>query len=205
MSPSSKPKGGARDRQREDTRQRVYEAAMSAFRRDGVGAARIADIAKAAGVSHGAFYFHFATKEDVLAQRLRISETVLAEALESLPPDAPLTSVLETLGTVMGEEWQGEPGLFPEVAAVALRNVPAQVTAGQSTPVRTALSGRLSVAAERGDLSRALPPEVLSDILLVHVFAAALSWCAAPTQPLAKMLHGAAMLFLHGAQGSKHG
>lgn len=205
MAPGSKPKPSARERQREDTRQRVYEAAMNAFRRDGVGAARIDDIAKAAGVSHGTFYFHFATKEDVLAQRLRLSETALAEALESLPADAPLTVVLETVGSFMAEEWESEPELFPEVAAVALRNVSTQVTAGRSNPYRAALAGRFALAAERGELSRALPPEVLSDLLLVHVFAAALSWCAAPSQPLAPLLHAVAMLFLHGAQGRRGG
>jgi AcrR family transcriptional regulator len=205
MTPGAKPTSSARERQREDTRQRVYEAAMNAFRRDGVGAARIDDIARAAGVSHGTFYFHFATKEDVLAQRLRQSETVLAEALESLPVDAPLTIVLETLGSIMGDEWQGEPELFPEVGAVALRNVSTQVTAGRSSPVRAALAGRFAIAADRGELSRALPPEVLSDLLLVHVFAAALSWCSAPAMPLARMLHDVAMLFLHGAQGRRGG
>lgn len=176
---------------------------MNAFRRDGVAAARIDDIAKAAGVSHGTFYFHFATKEEVLAQRLRLSETALAEAVDSLSPDAPLTVVLETVGSVMGEEWEGDPALFPEVAAVALRTHSAQVTTGRGSPVRASLAARFAVAAERGELSRALPPEVLSDLLLVHAFAAALSWCAAPTLPLTTMLHGVAMLFLHGAQGRR--
>ncbi len=173
---------------------------MIVFRRDGVGAARVDDIAKAAGVSHGTFYFHFATKEEVLAQRLRISETALAEALESLPQDAPVTAVLEKIGSMMGEEWETDPSLFPEVGAVALRNVSTQVTAGRSSPVRAALAGRFRLAVERGELNNIVPPEVMSDILLVHVFAAALSWCAAPLLPLAAMLREVALLFLHGAQ-----
>lgn len=203
MAPGPKSKPGARERQREDTRQRVYEAAMSVFRRDGVGAARIDDIAKAAGVSHGTFYFHFATKEEVLAQRLRLSETAVAEALESLPPDAPLTDVLETVGTVISGEWESDPTLFPEVGAVALRNVSTHMTAERASPVRAALASRFRVAAGRGELSQALPPEVLSDVLLIHVFAAALSWCATPVAPLAMMLHEVARLFLHGAQGKR--
>ncbi len=203
MAPGPKSKPGARERQREDTRQRVYEAAMSVFRRDGVGAARIDDIAKAAGVSHGTFYFHFATKEEVLAQRLRLSETALAERLESLPSEAPLTTVLEKIGAAMGEEWESDPALFPEVGAVALRNVSTHITADRVSPVRVVLAGRFRVAAERGELSEALPAEVLSDLLLIHVFAAALSWCAAPVAPLATMLHEVTRLFLHGAQGKR--
>ena len=55
-----------RDRQREETRRRIYLAALDVFRRTGVAPAHIDDIAGAAGVSRASFYFHFPTKEHVL-------------------------------------------------------------------------------------------------------------------------------------------
>ena len=73
-SPTPPPRIRSRERQREDTRQRIYDAAMEIFRRDGFEVARVDDVAKAAGVSHGTFYFHFATKDEVLIQCLRASE-----------------------------------------------------------------------------------------------------------------------------------
>lgn len=197
----ARAKASIRDRQREDTRQRIYEAALDIFRRDGVAASRIDDIAKAAGVSHGAFYFHFATKEDVLVQRLRLSERTIVEALDVLPFDAPLTQVLDTVCSTMTAEWEGDPKLFPAVGAVGLRIASTRPASADAHAVRGALAERFRAAAERGELSPVLPPEVLSDILLVNVFAAALSWCAEPIAPLGTTLRGAALLFLHGARG----
>src|SRR5690348_9883326 len=59
-----------RDRQRVETRRRVRDCAVQVFRRDGLAAARIDDIVKAARVSRGTFYFHFPTKEDVIVELL---------------------------------------------------------------------------------------------------------------------------------------
>src|SRR6516225_12220817 len=96
MEPSSPPpRTRSRERQREDTRQRIYDAAMDIFRRDGFEVARVDDVAKAAGVSHGTFYFHFATKDEVLIQCLRASEMRVVAAIEAVPAGAPLIAVLD--------------------------------------------------------------------------------------------------------------
>lgn len=50
----------------ERTRLRLLEAARTAFARDGYAGATVADIAAAAGCSKGAYYFHFASKEEIL-------------------------------------------------------------------------------------------------------------------------------------------
>jgi AcrR family transcriptional regulator len=63
-----------RDAQRQQTRQRVYAAALAEFKRTGMAAADVGDIAAAAGVARGTFYFHFPTKEHVLAELERHEE-----------------------------------------------------------------------------------------------------------------------------------
>src|SRR5271166_1427539 len=93
--PSPSPRPRSRERQREDTRQRIYDAAMDIFRRDGFDVARVDDVAKAAGVSHGTFYFHFATKDEVLIQCLRASEVRVAAAIGLVPEGAGLMPVVE--------------------------------------------------------------------------------------------------------------
>src|SRR5215469_15315149 len=75
-----KPSG--REVQRRETRQRVYAAAVAEFKRVGMAAADVSDIAKAAGVARGTFYFHFPTKEHVLAELERHEEARLATQLE---------------------------------------------------------------------------------------------------------------------------
>ena len=70
-----------RDAQRQQTRQKVYAAALAEFKRTGMGAADVADIATAAGVARGTFYFHFPTKEHVLAELERHEEARLVGQL----------------------------------------------------------------------------------------------------------------------------
>ena len=64
----------ARDLQREETRERVFEAALDVFREQGMAQARIEDIAQAAEVSRGTFYFHFPRREDVMLELLDRSQ-----------------------------------------------------------------------------------------------------------------------------------
>jgi AcrR family transcriptional regulator len=209
----------SRERQREDTRQRIYDAAMTIFRRDGFSAARVDDVARAAGVSHGTFYFHFATKDEVLIQCLRASEIRVVAEVEQVPHDVPLLAALEAAAAAIAREWEGDPRLFPEVAMVALRYlfqgtvgamasidgepVIAPPPASPKSLVSASLAGRLRTAADRGELTRLLPATVLSDLFLVNIFAATLAWCADPTRPLGLMLAGVIRLFLDGVRGAR--
>jgi AcrR family transcriptional regulator len=70
-----------RETQRLQTRQRVYAAALAEFKRTGMAAADVRDIAAAAGVARGTFYFHFPTKEHVLAEFERLEEARLVAQL----------------------------------------------------------------------------------------------------------------------------
>src|ERR1700749_2616228 len=120
-SPPTTPRMRSRERQREDTRQRIYDRAVEIFRRDGFEAARVDDVAKAAGVSHGTFYFHFATKDEVLIQCLRASEVRVAAAVETVPVEAGLMPAMEMAVAMIATEWEADPKLFADVAMVALR------------------------------------------------------------------------------------
>lgn len=54
----------------EETRSRILEAALRLFSQSGYEAASVDDICAAAGVSKGAFYHHFPTKQAVFLQLL---------------------------------------------------------------------------------------------------------------------------------------
>lgn len=206
----------SRERQREDTRQRIYDAALEIFRRDGFENARVDDVAKAAGVSHGTFYFHFATKDEVLIQCLRASEVRVGEAIDGVPADGHVTQALDAACAMIAKEWEGDPVIFKDVGMVALRylfrgEVAQMVTDGTATPasdgpqshVGRILAARFTAAAERGELTRILPPHVLADLCLLNIFAATLAWSANPTaRPLSMMLHGVVRIWLDGVRGA---
>lgn len=75
---TAEEKLNGREIQRRETRQRVYAAAIAEFKRTGMAAADVGVIAKEAGVARGTFYFHFPTKEHVLAELERHEEARLA-------------------------------------------------------------------------------------------------------------------------------
>jgi AcrR family transcriptional regulator len=78
---TSKARLNGREVQRQETRQRVYAAAVAEFKRVGMAAADVSDIAREAGVARGTFYFHFPTKEHALAELERQEEARLAARL----------------------------------------------------------------------------------------------------------------------------
>ncbi|MBU6449053.1 MAG: TetR/AcrR family transcriptional regulator [Rhodospirillales bacterium] len=55
---------------KEQTKQRIIETAATKFRRDGVAATGIAGLMAEAGLTHGGFYAHFSSKEDLVSQAL---------------------------------------------------------------------------------------------------------------------------------------
>jgi AcrR family transcriptional regulator len=192
-----------RDRQREQTRRRVRECALAIFRRDGLAAARIDDIVRAARVSRGTFYFHFPTKEDVIVEVLRESEHRIAAAIAKLPKSTGLARVLEVTCEKIAEEWEGEPRLFQDVGAVAVRRAAAAFREGQRDAVSQALADGFRAAVERKELTEFLPAEVLADFFLVNAFSAALSWCAYPKTPLRVVFSSVIGIFLNGARAQR--
>ena len=55
-----------RKTQKENTRLGLIEIAENLFSENGIGVTTTADIAKAAGVSHGTVFIHFPTRDDLL-------------------------------------------------------------------------------------------------------------------------------------------
>jgi AcrR family transcriptional regulator len=72
----------------------IVDAALSCFARTGYDATRIRDIAQAAGVSEGALYRHFASKEDLARELHRQSMSLFGEELLAASRrDTPLESL----------------------------------------------------------------------------------------------------------------
>ena len=193
-----------RDKQREETRRKLYLAALEIFRRDGFNSCRIDDIAQKAEVSRAAFYFHFPAKEDVLLELVREAEGPVAIALNELSPDAPLEKALEVIVETTAKFWEKEPRLLVDSLTISLKNHASVLADREAEPVRLVTTGYFKRAAEKGELSNFIAPEVLADFFLVNCFAAMLAWSANPNNmPLDFMLKGVIHLFLSGARGTK--
>ena len=70
-------------------RQRILEVAGKLFREKGFDGVSVADIMKSAGLTHGAFYGHFASKEDLAAQACANSVADTQDTWTALASDNP--------------------------------------------------------------------------------------------------------------------
>src|ERR687897_3231659 len=72
--------------QKQATRQRIVEAAGRRFKADGIDGAGVAAVMSDAGLTNGAFYGHFSSKEDLVANVLATSCAPNATASTPTPP-----------------------------------------------------------------------------------------------------------------------
>jgi AcrR family transcriptional regulator len=93
-------KVNARSAAKEASHERIVTAAARAIRRSGYDGTGVADIMKEAGLTHGAFYAHFESREAMLAEAAdracAESAAVVAEVVAGAPPEKALECMLRT-------------------------------------------------------------------------------------------------------------
>lgn len=122
--------------------ERIVAAAARAIRRSGYAGTGVADVMKQAGLTHGAFYAHFESREGMLAEAASRacaeSAAVAAEVVANAPPGQALAAMLsaylspEHLAHIeggcplaaLGSETARQT---PEVRAVTTRHIKAMV------------------------------------------------------------------------------
>jgi TetR/AcrR family transcriptional repressor of nem operon len=101
-----------------DTRTRLLDAAMALIRRDGLSATSVADLCAAAGVTKGAFFHHFATKEDLAVAAAEHWNSTTGALFDAAPYRRHADPLDRVLGYVaQRREWLAGP--LPEVTCLA--------------------------------------------------------------------------------------
>lgn len=172
---------------KEASHERIVRAAARAIRRTGYDGTGVADIMKAAGLTHGAFYAHFASREAMLAEAAdragAESNAFAASVIAAAPPAQSLRALMlaylsdEHLAAIetgcpvsaLGSEM---PRQAPEVRRAATRRIKEMIDMvarqspdwGQAAAHERALA---TVAAMVGALmiARAVDDPALSDSL----------------------------------------
>src|SRR5580692_11825456 len=81
-----------------ENRERIIEAAGALLRANGFSGIGVADIMKAANLTHGGFYGHFDSKDDLVAQASRRAMARAAvnwEKIVAKAPDRPYVALLK--------------------------------------------------------------------------------------------------------------
>jgi TetR/AcrR family transcriptional regulator, transcriptional repressor for nem operon len=168
-------------------REHIIEAAGALFRERGFGGISVADIMKAADLTHGGFYGHFNSKDDLVAEACRrVMALAIAnwERTVERAPDDPFAALLTRYLSSRHRDDPGRGCVFAALGADAARSGPlvhdafadglepliallAESAPGASEPARR----RKAVAAMAGLvgallLSRAIGKRELSDEIL---------------------------------------
>src|SRR2546427_6593901 len=156
------------------TRERILEAASAQFLSHGITEAGLAPLMRAAGLTHGGFYRHFASKDQLVAEACSQAVLSLTSGLESQiegkPPDQALALLV---GKYVSRSHRDQPATGCVVAALGselaradtktreaategflglsrliagqLKNVPAKKAEVQSMAIAAAMIGAIKI------------------------------------------------------------
>ena len=159
----------ARQTQKEQTRARLVEAALSVFAQRGYQEATVDDMAAAAGHSKGAFYFHFATKDEVFLELLKLWVTEQTARLKAFEKSVPAAALLEGLEGFLSYEGRERdwPPLVLEFWAQGRRDAGFQNALQQAYGSwQKLLTQAFRRAAREGVLAGVVAPEVAARTVL---------------------------------------
>lgn len=168
-----------------ETRRRIIDTASARIKRDGIDASGIATLMSDAGLTNGAFYAHFPSKVDlvanVVADQLRIQQDVL----RALPPGR--TAIEEFVREYLSPYHRDHPefgcpnaALLDEVGRcddavrqsytdgvqAVVNTIASQVNPRDPSGARTTALGLLTLLVATLQLARAVSDPALSDEVL---------------------------------------
>ncbi len=82
-----------------ETRRRIVKTAAAEFRRNGIHATGLSDVMAAAGLTHGGFYRHFDSKDQLVAEACAAAVESNGETTEALACDRDGNDALEAIVT----------------------------------------------------------------------------------------------------------
>jgi AcrR family transcriptional regulator len=209
----------AQDRSKQ-TRRRLVRAAVQlwterGFER-GIETTTVEEIARAAGVTKGTFYFHFAHKEDILLELgWGTAEALYEEAVRGVAARRSGLTLVRQLLTSLAKRAEAVP------QAAVLRSVTGFYATGVPRPVpgrrdiHHGLLVALDAARQQGDLPESSDTDELARIVTALAMDALLRWAQGESARLRPRLQARTDIILagartageprHGAGGSRNG
>ncbi|GAA3036854.1 TetR/AcrR family transcriptional regulator [Gordonia defluvii] len=171
------------------TRRRMIETAGVRFKRDGFDGAGISALVADAGLTNGAFYGHFASKDELIATVVSEQLAVQVARVEALPPG--LASVETFVREYLSPEHRDDPGngcpsaaLLDEItrqdhsarqaytdgARALIDAIARHLTVGDDVDARDRAIGLFTLLVSSLQLARAVTDPELSDQILSSAY-----------------------------------
>ncbi len=161
-----------------DKRARILSAAERIFARHGFFAAKVADVAKEAGVADGTIYLYFKSKDDLLIsvfeRRMEQVNSQLRAATGKLAPKQQLVAFVRTYLQLVHDE-----PAAAEVLTIELRQSSKfmkEYDNPQFADFLRMLGGIIAAGQDAGDFDDAIPSHIVARLIFGMLDELALAW-----------------------------
>jgi AcrR family transcriptional regulator len=188
-----------------DTRSRLLDIAAEQFLRVGYAETTLRTIAAAAGVKAGSIYYHFASKEEMLAEVLDEGIARIAASLDQAVAgvDDPRRAIASAVRAHLHALF--EHGAYTACHVRVFPHAPPEVKAA-ATVARDAYEARWQELLERADRAGALRVDPhTARLFLLGALNATVDWRNPDRQPIDQLADAFIELFLEGAFASERG
>jgi TetR/AcrR family fatty acid metabolism transcriptional regulator len=171
--------GAGKRRRASDKRDRILQAAVRVFARNGFHATRVSEVAKAAGVADGTIYLYFKSKEELLVSLFEDRvEKLLAFMSEELPKQPTAAGRLRAVIDMQLGLLEGERELA-EVITVILRQstrLMKEFAAPRFLAYLEAIAQIVAAGQETGEFRRDVSPSIAARAVFGALDGITLTW-----------------------------
>ncbi|QWV97829.1 TetR/AcrR family transcriptional regulator [Geomonas nitrogeniifigens] len=193
---------GRRAKRSEETRERIFRAALNLFAEKGFNATTIEAITAAADVGKGTFFNYFDNKESVLLeyrelQMARVADFVAAHR----DSDRPLAPLLLQLALTLTMEQEKGPGLIQSLmtAVFGSETVQKRMAEAMEGNIRQ-LSALMARRQQSGEIRSDLDAFSVAQSFQRIIFGTMITWSLSPIDPLEENLKKSIQIFVDGAR-----
>ncbi|MBU5635123.1 TetR/AcrR family transcriptional regulator [Geomonas sp. Red69] len=193
---------GRRAKRSEETRERIFRAALNLFAEKGFNATTIEAITAAADVGKGTFFNYFDNKESVLLeyrelQMARVADFVAAHR----DSDRPLAPLLLQLALTLTMEQEKGPGLIQSLmtAVFGSETVQKRMAEAMEGNIRQ-LSALIARRQQSGEIRSDLDAFSVAQSFQRIIFGTMITWSLSPIDPLEENLKKSIQIFVDGAR-----
>jgi AcrR family transcriptional regulator len=173
----------AREAKRLETRARLFDAAVAEIGRVGIAGADVSAIARSVGVVRGTFYFHFPTKEHVLAELQHSAEAEIVARLEARPAssDSLISAFKELIREVLAAEKRLGENIFRDMLGLVFSSTRPADTQLDEHPLADYVVAAITQARDASLVPKRTQPREHAIIFLTGMFALLTTRAASPT------------------------
>jgi AcrR family transcriptional regulator len=160
----------SRAKQRLDTRNQVYEAAIAEFTKSGISNTQIEAIVSRAGVSVGTFYRYFSGRDDVLRELQRRNAALVIDRIGRIRKSISLADYLKKLIQILLIDAPPAEIVLERDALATLVKNPPEPDSIEVHPVYGTVISKLREGQQDGTVRADTPAPTLGKLLFYQVF-----------------------------------